>query len=209
MSRSYKMVTFLAWLRSGLFPEPIGLSRLTGEVAELVSGRPGLRQDFSVDPSDRAAVREVLLEGPLHYLLNKDDGISRAVSFKDDQLRFKTPPPPDQTELLAELLREIVDYRLAWYLARPLKAVRHRFRDDTGQTINAEFQLLQSDDGYQFILESRTRQRLQGRPQHRVLPRPRARTAAPPERGGYADRSPPGHQGEARASSTCGGSNCR
>lgn len=120
MTRSYNMLLLRAMLDEGALPGSLDVDRLTESFARAALRNPLYRKDISVDPADRPALRDLLVTNPIPAWT----GAAEGRLFAWDGHRFATAfPVPSETKAgIAELAGEIVEWRLAEYLARRLKA---------------------------------------------------------------------------------------
>lgn len=120
MTRSYNMLLLRAMLDEGALPGSLDVDRLTESFARAALRNPLYRKDISVDPADRPALRDLLVKNPIPAWT----GAAEGRLFAWDGHRFATAfPVPSETKAgIAELAGEIVEWRLAEYLARRLKA---------------------------------------------------------------------------------------
>jgi len=119
MSKSYKMVTLLAMLNRNGLPGRISVGDLALEVTSLCLQHPRMKQDLGAAATDVAALRRLLLAQPIPaWCEGRGTGGVPYFELQADQLRFL---PSISDELIApaqELIREIVDWRLAEYFSR-------------------------------------------------------------------------------------------
>jgi superfamily II DNA or RNA helicase/diadenosine tetraphosphate (Ap4A) HIT family hydrolase/HKD family nuclease len=119
MSKSYKMVTLLAMLNRNALPGKLSVSNLVSEVTNLSLQHPHVKEDLGDSSTDAAALRRLLLAQPIPaWCEGRGTGGVSYFDLHDDQLRFL---PSVSEQLIApaqELIREIVDWRLAEYFSR-------------------------------------------------------------------------------------------
>ncbi|MCK1417627.1 DUF3427 domain-containing protein [Bradyrhizobium sp. CW4] len=121
ISRSYKIVLLLALLSADAIPGEIGIDQLVEHVAAFANRYHRVRDDFSVDPNDSKGLRRLLLENPIRAFVEArgTDEIS-FLRFEGD--RLSTTFEIEEVDAFRELLREVLDWRLAQYLSRPTAA---------------------------------------------------------------------------------------
>ena len=119
MSKSYKMVTLLAMLNRNALPGKLSVSDLVSEVTSLSDQHPHVKEDLGDSSIDAVALRRLLLAQPIPaWCEGRGTGGVPYFDLHEDQLRFL---PTVSQELIAptqELIREIVDWRLAEYFSR-------------------------------------------------------------------------------------------
>lgn len=119
MSKSYKMVTLLAMLNRNALPGKLSVADLVSEVTSLSLQHPHVKEDLEGSSIDAAALKRLLLAQPIPaWCEGRGTGGVPYFDLHEDQLRFL---PTVSKELIApaqELIREIVDWRLAEYFSR-------------------------------------------------------------------------------------------
>ena len=116
-TRSYKIVLLLAMISADTIPGEIGIDELVEQVAKLAARYLKVREDFSVDSDDAKSLRRLLVENPIRAFVEVREP-EKCPSFA---LKAITCPPLSKLAtpaLFRELLREILDWRLAQYLSR-------------------------------------------------------------------------------------------
>ena len=113
MTKSYKMVTILAMLASNRFPGSISIDALTAEFIKVVKRSTGLKADIGINYTDVSRVRNLLIKNPI-------DAWTGEPHFSFDAQRFTCSIRLAENERddFQEMVREIVDWRLAEYLQR-------------------------------------------------------------------------------------------
>ena len=117
-SRSYKLVLLLAMLDSSekLIPS-LTIDELAHRVAEIAKRMHGLAEDFSVDLSNLAALKRLLINNPIEAFVHaRGMGGVRYFTFDSRTFAFAFDIP--DRAAFGVLIREILDWRLAQYLAR-------------------------------------------------------------------------------------------
>lgn len=117
LTRSYKLVTMLALFDDQTVQDRCTVDELVERVARLASRMHKLQRDFSVDLSNRAALKALLLKFPMDVLTKLRDG-NGTPYFVLYGGQFGLASPPRDRETFSHLLREILDWRLAQYLSR-------------------------------------------------------------------------------------------
>jgi len=125
MVKSYKMLVLLALLNRGQFPGSLGLADLAAEVNILARRDPRVRTDLGEAVDDPAALAKLLTENPIAAWVD-GKGTGGVSYFSFERSIFSTRVPLSQGAISAaqELVREIVDWRLAEYFNRPGLAAR-------------------------------------------------------------------------------------
>ena len=128
MVKSYKMLVLLAMLNEDALPGEITIDRLTRAFAEAAGRSARLRQDVTVPLEDTANLQRLLEENPIAaWSGGKGTGDVPYFAYDNGRFRLGASIPPDQREALQELVREIVDWRLAEYSERNAGAPGDRF----------------------------------------------------------------------------------
>jgi len=117
VSRSYKIVLLLALISAEAIPGDIEIDELAEEVAKLAGRYLRIREDFSVDVNDRKVLRRLLVENPIRAFVD-GRGTDDVSFFRFAQNRLATSFETGDAEAFRDLLREILDWRLAQYLSR-------------------------------------------------------------------------------------------
>lgn len=116
-TRSYKIILLLAMLVSDALPGAIGLNELTRQVNRLVARMAKVRADFSVDIEDNRALQKLLVDNPIRALAEAR-GTGGIPYFRFSDARLETTFNVTERAAFQELVREILDWRLAQYLSR-------------------------------------------------------------------------------------------
>lgn len=119
MTRSFKMLTLLAMLNQDALPGGMGIDQLTQEFQRIARRRQPLRQDVgdSLDHLDR--LRSLLERNPIAALCGgKGTGNKPYFTFDNATLQTAFDVPGECREEFQNLVRELVDWRLAEYLDR-------------------------------------------------------------------------------------------
>jgi Domain of unknown function (DUF3427) len=118
ISRSYKIVLLLGLLSAHAIPGEIGIDELVEHVAAFANRYHRVRDDFSVDPSDLKGLRRLLIENPVRAFV-EGKGTDDISFFRFERGHLSTTFQVREVDAFRELLREILDWRLAQYLSRP------------------------------------------------------------------------------------------
>jgi len=117
LTRSYKLITMLALLDEEALQSRCSVDEIVERVGRFVSRINKLQQDFSVDLADQIALKALLLKYPIDALTRLRDSNGDAYFILDREHLGLARPPQDK-EAFGNLLREILDWRLAQYLSR-------------------------------------------------------------------------------------------
>lgn len=119
MNRSYKMLVLLAMLAEDAFPGAIDLDRLTGRFAELARRYAVVRTELGRRLDDRNRLRRVIEENPVKaWVGGRGTGGVSYFSFSDDRFSTTFDVPDELREPLQDLVRELVEWRLAAHIER-------------------------------------------------------------------------------------------
>jgi hypothetical protein len=113
MINSYKMITILAMLAIDRFPGTISIKELVQEFTKIVKRSAALKADIGINYTDVPRVHNLLLRNPVAAWINE-------TSFAYDSETFSCSVEIGQPERddFQEMVREIVEWRLAEYLQR-------------------------------------------------------------------------------------------
>jgi superfamily II DNA or RNA helicase/diadenosine tetraphosphate (Ap4A) HIT family hydrolase/HKD family nuclease len=119
MTKSYKMVLLLAMLAEDRLPGRIGLEQLASRFAELSRRYAGVRTELGAALEDDEQLFELLENNPIDAWVG-GRGTGGTSYFKYEAGAFETAfaTPPQLREATQDLVREIVEWRLAVYLRR-------------------------------------------------------------------------------------------
>ena len=119
MSKSYKMIVLLAMLNHRQLPGVITLTGLTDEVTALGRRDPRIATDLGMALHDVHDLRKLLRTNPIEaWIGGRGTGGARYFSYENEQFRSDVTVPVELISPAQELIREIVDWRLAEYFAR-------------------------------------------------------------------------------------------
>ncbi len=116
MTKSFKMVTLQAMLQADRFPGEMPIEELTQGFARIVRRSAKIRPEVEADLDDRKALRKYLEKNPVHFW-----AAGEYFSYQNGRFRTSFDVPSEQKPLFQDLVREIVDWRLASYLERVAK----------------------------------------------------------------------------------------
>ena len=122
MTRGYKMLVLLAMLNRDALPGPgIGVEELAEAFQRITSRSPRLAAELGAVADGSAAGTVDLLEKQPIAAWTGDlaTGGGAAFKYSDRTLRFVPTVATEAREVLQGLVRELADWRLAEYLARP------------------------------------------------------------------------------------------
>lgn len=124
MTKSFKAVTLEAWLELGGLRQPVALTALAAHSRAVIDRRRPLLSDLDANmrvaaPTD-AGWHRYWLENPVKAWTggNLQNKATALFELKDDGFALKQPVTDVQAPLLADMLQELVDYRLAAYEVR-------------------------------------------------------------------------------------------
>jgi len=116
-TRSYKIVLLLALISANKVPGEIKIDDLVEQVAKLAARYLKVREDFSVDLDDSRDLRRLLVENPIRAFVG-GRGTGEVSYFRFERDRLSTTFETNDVGSFHEILREILDWRLAQYLSR-------------------------------------------------------------------------------------------
>ena len=119
MTRSYKMLVLMAMLNRDAVPGKISIGELAEEFGRIARRSARLRQDVgeALDNADR--LRRLIERDPIiAWVGGKGTGGRSHFRYQDNELEFTGSVSDETREGFQELARELVDWRLAEYLAR-------------------------------------------------------------------------------------------
>lgn len=120
MTRSYKMIVVLGMLESEKFPGRIGIGDLARAVERIARRSPILVSDFGPALGDPIPLRRVLEQNPIEaWVGGRGTGNEAFFSYENGQFECHLNTPAHQLPAFASLVRELAEFRLAEYLARP------------------------------------------------------------------------------------------
>jgi superfamily II DNA or RNA helicase len=119
MTKSYKMMVLLAMLNEDRLPGTVTIDELARTVSQLARRSARLQEDFGAALTDPQALEHHLQVNPI-AAWSGGAGTHGVAYFGYEARRFSSrfDVPSPQREALQELVRELVDWRLAEYLQR-------------------------------------------------------------------------------------------
>jgi hypothetical protein len=119
MTRSYKMLALLAMLEmeslSGMH-----IAELSQAVERLARRSPALVSDVGPSIESQTTLRKHLEDNPIAaWTEGKGTGGRSYFDYEDGRFKSRLDLGRDETEAFSELVRELAEFRLAEYLARP------------------------------------------------------------------------------------------
>lgn len=120
MTRSYKMLVLQAMLNRDAIPGPgLRLDDLAREIRRIASRSSMLLEDLGVPVDDDRALRQLLVDNPIAAWIGEASVPgSRVFAFEQDRLRFVIDLPTRARSAFQQMVRELVEWRLAEYLSR-------------------------------------------------------------------------------------------
>lgn len=165
MSKSLKMIVLSAMLDKGCLPGAILIEDLSREVQKIASRSAALKKDFSVSLQDDAGLRSYLEKNPIAaWTGNWQRSGKSYFSYNDGEFVFSFDNANNSRPEVADLIREIVDWRLAEYLDRPIdepSVIRPEKSPNTGELLTGK-SYMRADIAPAFGLEFSTAKWNQG-----------------------------------------------
>lgn len=124
MTKSFKAVTLEAWLEQDGLRQPVALAALAAHSRTVMDRRRPLLHDLDANmrlaASTDSAWQKYWLDNPVKAWTggNLKNATAAAFELRDAGFALKQPVSETDAPLLAELLQELVDYRLAAYEVR-------------------------------------------------------------------------------------------
>jgi superfamily II DNA or RNA helicase len=120
MTRSFKMLVLQAMLNTDTLPGPgIGIEALAAEFTRLASRSTTLRADVGVPLEDLAGLRQLLVTNPIAAWIGPGAIPGQVLfAFENGVFRCLQAIPDSERSAFQQLVRELVDWRLAEYLSR-------------------------------------------------------------------------------------------
>jgi superfamily II DNA or RNA helicase/diadenosine tetraphosphate (Ap4A) HIT family hydrolase/HKD family nuclease len=123
MTRSYKMLVLLAMINRNQLPGTLSPKNLADEITDMARHDPRIAADLGEALADSAELQKLLRANPIEaWIGGKGTGGVSYFDFEAGQFRSRFTVPPALVSAAQELVREIVDWRLAEYFQRPGKA---------------------------------------------------------------------------------------
>ena len=128
MSRSYKMVVLTAMLNRGVMPGRIELPDLVAEVRSMIRRDRRVEADFAGSAENDKALADHLRRNPIEaWIGGKGTGGARFFSYSGGFFKSEFDVPEPLVESTQELIREIVEWRLAEYFERSTRDASRQF----------------------------------------------------------------------------------
>ena len=119
MTRSYKMLVLLSMLNRDALPGSITVDELTEEFARVAGRSARTRSDVSVPLDNHGELRTLIEDNPIRAWTGSDrPGSTPYFAYTEGEFRSVVEVPQDVRAMYQELVREIVDWRMAEYLRR-------------------------------------------------------------------------------------------
>jgi superfamily II DNA or RNA helicase/HKD family nuclease len=119
MTKSFKMLTLLALLNEDSLPGEIAISDLATSFARIAARSPKFKNELGVDQNDLVAITKLLEQNPIAaWIGGRGTGGVQYFNYEHGKFRSVIQIPPEARGAFQELVREIIDWRLAQYLER-------------------------------------------------------------------------------------------
>jgi hypothetical protein len=116
-TRSYKIALLLAMISADAIPGEIGIDELVEQVARFATRYLKIRTDFSVNLGDEESVRRMLVDNAIRALV-ESQGTGNVSFFRFEKDCLSTTFEAGDVESFRDILREVLDWRLAEFLNR-------------------------------------------------------------------------------------------
>lgn len=128
MSKSYKMIVLTAMLNRNSLPGSVSLPELAGEVRRLGRRDSRIAEDFGDALDSDQSLEAHLRRNPIEAWIGaKGTAGTKYFGFAGETFRSELNIPESSVSAAQELIREIVDWRLAEYFARPIATNGRQF----------------------------------------------------------------------------------
>jgi superfamily II DNA or RNA helicase/HKD family nuclease len=128
MTRSYKMLVLMAMINRNQLLGSLSLPELAAEIAEMARHDSRMAIDLGETLGDPAELQHTLRSNPIEaWIGGRGTGGVSYFDFQAGQFRSLFTLPPALLSSAQELVREIVDWRLAEYFQRPGRAGETEF----------------------------------------------------------------------------------
>ena len=128
MTKSYKMLVLQAMLNRGQFPGSVALAELALEVGGMARRDPRITQDVGEALGSPAELERLLKDNPIAaWIDGKGTGGVAYFDFDGEQFKSRLALSDGAVSAVQELIRELVDWRLAEYFARPGQESKSEF----------------------------------------------------------------------------------
>jgi uncharacterized protein DUF3427 len=119
MTRSFKMLTLLALLNEDKLPGEMTINELTESFVQAASRSPKFQDEVGVSLEDEDGVKRVLEQNPIAaWTGGRGTGGVPYFKYEKGVIRSSFNLADDAKRAFQEMVREIVDWRLAQYLTR-------------------------------------------------------------------------------------------
>ncbi len=119
MTKSYKMVVLLGVLAEDALPGGIDIDRLEDRVREIARRYALVRTELGEALEEPGELRRLLEKNPIEaWVAGKGTGGTSYFTYKGGRFSTTFTVPKERREAFQELVRELIDYRLAVYLRR-------------------------------------------------------------------------------------------
>ena len=122
-SKSLEMLVLLAMLKDGKFPGVISLNRVTERIHQFISGNESLGGEIDRKIlDDRIELFTHVMRNPINAWVGgnrKSKNVESFFEITDGMLRSKYSVGNSLAAIYRDMVREIVDWRIAEYLSRP------------------------------------------------------------------------------------------
>jgi superfamily II DNA or RNA helicase/HKD family nuclease/diadenosine tetraphosphate (Ap4A) HIT family hydrolase len=163
MSKSYKMVVLTAMLNRDSLPGSISLSDLESEIRRLARRDSRIGEDFGEALDSNQSLESHLSRNPIEaWIGGKGTAGTKYFSFKNGVFRFELNIPDSSVAAAQELIREIVDWRLAEYFTRSTATDGKQFVLKISHTNGNPILFLPDRDAYPDLPEGWTELRIDG-----------------------------------------------
>ena len=119
MTKSYKMLVLLSMLSQEQFPGSISINELARGIEHFTKRSSLLADDFGPSLANQSDLIRLIEENPIKaWTEGRGTGQKIYFNYEDGEFRSVLNESTNQRNALAELSRELCDYRLAQYLER-------------------------------------------------------------------------------------------
>jgi len=119
MTKSFKMLVLLALLNLDEIPGTVPIDSLVAEFRRLIVRNPKLRSEVKKDDLEGKKLRSLVVRNPVDaWVGSKGTKGRQYFQYADEDFHWVGPDVKGHQEDFHELLRELVDWRLADYLER-------------------------------------------------------------------------------------------
>lgn len=163
MSKSFKMVVLTSMLNRNSLPGSISLSDLATEVRRLARRDSRIAEDFGTALENDQSLEAHLKRNPIEaWIGGRGTSGTKYFSFEDGTFRTELEIPESLVPAAQELIREIVDWRLAAYLRRPTATDGRQFALRIGHSGGSPILFLPDRDANPDLPEGWTEVRVDG-----------------------------------------------